>query len=101
MHRTRTLFLVLPALLLAAAPASASTTGSMPWDNILSTLADSATGTVIRALVTIAIVIGGIYWALSDNHNGLVRILKAVVVAGIVTGIAGFLGAFGITFATL
>lgn len=101
MQRTRTFLLVLPALLLMPTRASASTTGSMPWDNILAILADSATGTVIRAMVTIAIVIGGIYWALSDNHNGLVRIIKAVLVAGIVTGIVGFLGAFGIVFSTL
>lgn len=101
MQRIRTLLLVLPALVLVPSPAHASSTSSMPWDNILSLLADSATGTVIRAVVTIAIVIGGIYWALSDNQHGLVRILKALVVAGIVTGIAGFLGAFGISFATL
>lgn len=98
----RTLYLLLPTLILGlATPAHATTTGQMPWDNILSTLADSATGTVISALVTIGIVIGGIYWFLSDNQRGLVSILKAVIVAGIVTGITGFLGAFGISMATV
>lgn len=101
-HRIRTAFLLLPALTLGfAAPASATTTGQMPWDNVLSVLQDSATGTVTSALVTIGIVIGGIYWFLSDNQRGLVSILKAVVVAGIVTGITGFLGAFGISMAVV
>lgn len=98
--RTRSLALLvlfgLPAL-----PARASSTGTMPWDNILTTLSDSATGTVLAALVTIAIVVGGLYWAFSDNQSGLVKIIKAVVVAGIVTGITGFLGAFGISLATI
>lgn len=101
MQRIRTLLLLLPVLLLVPRAAHASTTEEMPWDSILSSLADSATGTVIRAVVIIAIAIGGIYWALSDNQNGLVRILKAVIVAGIVTGAATFVGSFGINFATL
>jgi type IV secretory pathway VirB2 component (pilin) len=102
-RRTASLRLVLTAVLFvaAAAPAGASTTGSMPWDNILSTLADSATGTVISALVTIGIVVGGIYWFLTDSQRGLVNILKAVIVAGIVTGLTAFLGAFGISMATV
>jgi len=73
----------------------------MPWDNILSTLATSATGTVITALVTIAIVAGGAYWALTDNQRGLVSIIKAVIVGGIVTGLTGFLAAFGISMAVV
>ncbi|MFW6012185.1 MAG: TrbC/VirB2 family protein [bacterium] len=100
MTRIRTLFLLAPAFL-AAAPARASETNNMPWDNILQTLADSATGTVTSALVTIGIVVGGIYWFLSDNQRGLVNILKAIVVAGIVTAITAFLGAFGISLATI
>ena len=101
MQRIRTLLLILPALVLSPAPAHASTTSAMPWDGILAALADSATGTVISALVTIGIVSGGIYWSFTDNHRGLVHIFKAVIVAGIVTGIGGFLGAFGISLATL
>lgn len=101
--RPRSPRVVLTTALLSAvsAPARATTTGTMPWDNILATLASSATGTVISALVTIGIVVGGIYWFFSDNQRGLVSILKAVIVAGIVTGITGFLGAFGISMAVV
>lgn len=97
-----TSFLTSVLLLAGAAPARASSTsGPMPWDNILSALADSATGPVISALVTIGIVTGGAYWFLTDSQRGLVNILKAVIVAGIVTGLTAFLGAFGISMAVV
>lgn len=100
--RPRVLRLVLTAaLFLVALPARATTTGTLPWDNILSTLADSAQGPVISALVIIGIVAGGAYWFFTDSQRGLVNIVKALVVAGIVTGITGFLGAFGISMATV
>lgn len=100
--RPRVLRLVLTAaLFLVALPARATTTGQLPWDNILSTLADSAQGPVISALVIIGIVAGGAYWFFTDSQRGLVNIVKALVVAGIVTGITGFLGAFGISMAVV
>lgn len=102
LRRPSRVVLTVFVFLAGATPARASTTtGPMPWDTILSALADSATGPVISALVTIGIVAGGAYWFLTDSQRGLVNILKAVIVAGIVTGLTAFLGAFGISMAVV
>lgn len=99
---SRSLRLVLTALLVVAAPrAWASTSGSLPWDNILGTLADSVQGPVISALVIMGIVAGGAYWFFTESQRGLVQIVKVVIVAGIVSGLTAFLGVFGISMATV
>lgn len=100
-HRLFTLLLLFPVALFGARPAYASTTGTLPWDNILGTLADSVKGPVISALIVMGIVAGGAYWFFSDNQRGLVQIVKALIVGGIVSGLAAFLGAFGITTALI
>lgn len=89
------------AVLVGAAPvpAWATTTGTLPWDNILRTIADSVQGPVISALVIIGLVAGGAYWFFTESQRGLVQIVKVLVVAGIVSGITAFLGAFGISMA--
>ncbi len=96
-----TLSLVLTGALAVAGalPARATTTGTLPWDNILQTIADSVQGPVISALVIIAIAAGGIYWAFTDSQMGLVRIIKSLIVAGIVSGLTAFLASFGISMA--
>lgn len=85
--------------LAAALPAEASTSGPLPWDNILSTIADSVQGPVISALVIMGICAGGAYWFFTESQRGLVQIIKVLVVAGIVSGLTAFLGAFGISMA--
>lgn len=85
----------------AALPARASSSGSLPWDGILSTLADSASGPVISALVTMGICAAGAYWFFTESQRGLVQIVKVLIVAGVVSGLTGFLGAFGISMAVV
>lgn len=101
--RRLSLAFVLTALFGAfgALPARATTTGTLPWDNILQTIADSVQGPVISALVIMAVAAGGAYWAFSDSQMGLVRILKAVIVAAVVSGLTAFLGVFGISMAVV
>jgi len=95
-------FLLTASLVFAApVPAWATTTGSLPWDNILATLADSVQGPVISALVIMGIVAGGAYWFFTESQRGLVQIVKVVIVAGVVSGLTAFLGAFGISMATV
>ena len=85
----------------AAAPAEATTSGSLPWDNILNTIAESVKGPVISALVVLGICAGGAYWFFTESQRGLVQIIKVLVVAGMVSGLTGFLGAFGISMAVV
>lgn len=85
--------------LAAAAPAEATTSGSLPWDNILNTIAESVKGPVLSALVIMGICAGGAYWFFTESQRGLVQIIKVLVVAGIVSGLTAFLGAFGISMA--
>jgi type IV secretion system protein VirB2 len=85
--------------LAAALPAEATTSGSLPWDNILTTIAESVQGPVISALVIMGICAGGAYWFFTESQRGLVQIVKVLVVAGIVSGLTAFLGAFGISMA--
>lgn len=87
--------------LAAAAPAEATTSGSLPWDNILNTIAESVKGPVISALVVLGICAGGAYWFFTESQRGLVQIIKVLVVAGMVSGLTGFLGAFGISMAVV
>ncbi|HLE84929.1 MAG TPA: TrbC/VirB2 family protein [Thermoanaerobaculia bacterium] len=100
---SRPLRFVLTTLLLvgAALPARATSTGTLPWDNILGTIADSVQGPVLSALVIIGMCAAGAYWFFSESQRGLVQVVKVVIVAGVVSGLTAFLGAFGISMATL
>lgn len=96
---SRSRFLLTGLAVLVAVPSWATTTGTLPWDNILQTLADSVQGPVISALVIFGLVAGGAYWFFTESQRGLVQIVKVLIVAGVVSGITAFLGAFGISMA--
>ena len=85
--------------LAAALPAEATTSGSMPWDSILNTLAESVKGPVLSSLIVMGLCAAGAYWFFTESQRGLVQIVKVLVVAGMVSGLTAFLGAFGISMA--
>lgn len=56
--------------LVAASPALAAGSGSaMPWDNLLTTIADSITGPVAKAIGVIAIALTGLGLAVSEGGS--------------------------------
>jgi type IV secretion system protein TrbC len=87
--------------LIAALPAEATTSGSMPWDSILNTLAESVKGPVLSSLIVMGLCAAGAYWFFTESQRGLVQIVKVLVVAGMVSGLTAFLGAFGISMAVV
>lgn len=100
-QRIRTVLLTLPLALLVTSPAYGASTGDLPWEGILKKLSDSVSGPVASALIIMGIVAGGAYWFFSENQRGLVQIVKALIVGGIVSGITAFLGLFNITTALI
>jgi type IV secretion system protein VirB2 len=76
--------LLLLAVVLAAGPALAGTTGgtAMPWETPLQSVADSISGPVAKAIGIIAIVITGIGFAFAEGGSAM---RKGV---GIVFGLA-------------
>ena len=97
----RPALLFLALALAGALPAFATTTGNLPWDSILGKIADSVQGPVLTALITLGICAGGAYWFFTESQRGLVQILKAVIVGGIVSGLTAFLATFGISMSLI
>ncbi len=72
------------AVLMIAWPArvlAATTTGTLPWDQPLTTLQNDLQGTVAHAVTTAAIIGTGILWSVSEHGTG-VRKMSAVAFGG-------------------
>jgi type IV secretory pathway VirB2 component (pilin) len=62
--------LTLVLALAATSPAlAAGAGGGMPWDNLLTTIADSITGPVAKAIGVIAIALTGLGFAISEGGS--------------------------------
>ncbi|MBI1684201.1 TrbC/VirB2 family protein [Caulobacter hibisci] len=93
--------LALAGVLMAvlAEPALASGSGSMPWDNMLTTVADSITGPVAKAAGVIAIAVTGLGFAFSEGgswmRKGIGVLFGLAVAFSASTFFLGFLGFTG------
>lgn len=88
-------------LLLPVQAQASSTSGKLPWNNILTTLEQNITGPTATAIILIAIAVGAIVWAVSEDNRGVIRILKAVVALGIVAGLTSLVSGLGISASTV
>jgi type IV secretory pathway VirB2 component (pilin) len=95
------LLVALYAVLCAAPAIAASSSGTMPWDGPITTLADDVQGPVITAGVIFAIVLGCLLLAFGDFSSGGKRIVLAIVAASIGLAILRFFSALGIVGAVL
>ena len=79
----------------------AATSGpALPWDTPLATIRDSLSGTVAHVLITVAIILMGIFFAFSE-HGGGARALFGILFGGAVAlGAISFMTALGWAGAT-
>lgn len=87
--------------LLWSLPASASQTGSLPWNEPLETLQENISGPTADTLMLIAIAVGAMLWGLADDNRGVHRMGKALAGLAIVAKLASLLTALGINAALL
>lgn len=103
-HRTVPVSCFLIGLLSArAASATTSTGGTLPWNNVLSLLAENISGPTASALIILGVLAAIFAWMFVDETRLLHRIVKTVIAAGMVAAVASgsLLSAFNITGATL
>ena len=83
---------------LATSAAFASTGGAaMPWDGPLQRLLDNLSGPTARALVLIAIVGCGLFWAFTRNEEGLKKLGQIAFGGAIAMGATVMLTSLGFT----
>ncbi len=76
--------------------ASAATSGpAMPWGGPLETIRDSLSGTVAHILVTIAIILTGIMFALGEGGSAARRIFGVAVGGAIALGAVSLMTSLG------
>jgi type IV secretory pathway VirB2 component (pilin) len=90
-------FYLLAASFAAPLAHAGTTTGNLPWNNVLDVLKANITGPTATAILLIAIAVGALYWAFSDDNRGVFRMLKGVVAMGIVVALGTLLSALGVT----
>jgi type IV secretion system protein VirB2 len=75
---------------------SAATTGPpMPWDGPLETIRDSLSGTVAHILVTVAIILTGILFALGEGGSAARRIFGVAFGGAIALGAVTLMTSLG------
>lgn len=92
------------ALVTVAAPAAHASTGGgspMPWDTPLQNLLNNLTGPTARALVIIAIVGCGLFWAFTRNEEGLKKLGQIAFGGAIALGAVAMITSLGFSGAVL
>jgi type IV secretion system protein VirB2 len=88
--------LVVALLAVCASAASASVAGAaMPWDAPLEAILSNFAGRTARALVIIAIVGCGLFWAFTRNEEGLKKLGQIAFGGAIALGAVALVAALG------
>ena len=83
-------------LVIVAPVASASTAGAaMPWDAPLAAILSNFAGRTARALIVIAIVGCGLFWAFTRNEEGLKKLGQIAFGGAIALGAVTLVAALG------
>ncbi|KQT04593.1 conjugal transfer protein TrbC [Rhizobium sp. Leaf391] len=94
--------LVVPIVLTTAAPALASSGGSLPWEGPLEQIQESITGPVAGYIALAAVAIAGGMLIFGGELNDFARrLVYVVLVAGILLGATTIVGLFGATGASI
>jgi type IV secretion system protein VirB2 len=89
-------------ILTTAAPAVASSGGSLPWEGPLEQIQESITGPVAGYIALAAVAIAGGMLIFGGELNDFARrLVYVVLVAGILLGATTIVGLFGATGATI
>lgn len=85
-----------------AAPALASSGGSLPWEGPLKQIQESITGPVAGAVALVSVAAAGMTLAFGGEMNDFTRVaLKVTLVLGLLLGITSIVGLFGATGASI
>ncbi len=85
-----------------AAPAFASSGGSLPWEGPLQQIQESITGPVAGAVALVSVAAAGMTLAFGGEMSDFTRVaLKITLVLGLLLGITSIVGLFGATGATI
>lgn len=91
-----------PIILASAAPALASSGGSLPWEGPLQQIQESITGPVAGAIALAAVAIAGGMLIFGGELNDFARrLMYVVLVAGILLGATQIVGLFGASGASI
>lgn len=91
-----------PIILASAAPALASSGGSLPWEGPLEKIQESITGPVAGYIALAAVAIAGGMLIFGGELNDFARrLMYVVLVAGILLGATTIVGLFGATGASI
>jgi type IV secretory pathway VirB2 component (pilin) len=94
--------LVVPIVFTTAAPALASSGGSLPWEGPLEQIQESITGPVAGYIALAAVAIAGGMLIFGGELNDFARrLVYVVLVAGILLGATTIVGLFGATGASI
>ena len=87
---------------LAPAVAHAATSGpAMPWDGPLALIRDSLSGTVAHIVITVAIILTGILFALGEEGSGMRRVAGIALGGSLALGAITFMTALGFAGAVI
>lgn len=82
--------------------ASAATSGPpMPWDGPLTLIRDSLSGTVAHIVITVAIILTGILFALGEQGSGMRRVAGIALGGSLALGAITFMTALGFAGAVI
>jgi type IV secretory pathway VirB2 component (pilin) len=82
--------------------AQAATTGpAMPWDTPLERIRDSLSGTVAHIVITVAIILTGILFALGEEGSGMRRVAGIALGGSLALGAITFMTALGFSGAVI
>jgi type IV secretion system protein TrbC len=94
--------LAVPIIFASAAPALASSGGSLPWEGPLEKIQQSITGPVAGYIALAAVAIAGGMLIFGGELNDFARrLVYVVLVAGILLGATTIVGLFGATGASI
>ena len=94
----------LSALALAAlvpGVAHAGGGGALPWDTGLNSILEGLQGGTARIILTIAVVVTGVLWAVSDHGTGIRRIMQIIFGGALALSAASWMTVFGLGGALL
>jgi type IV secretion system protein TrbC len=104
MIRKRLLLVLIAHVLLLwplLAAASTDTSGDLPWNAPLERLQENISGPTARALLFIAMALGGVMWSLADDNRGLFRAGKGLLILAALGTLTSLISTLGIQGALL
>ena len=89
--------IMLAVMTFAATSASASTTGTMPWDGPLDAIEQDLQGPVAHGLILVAIVATGLMWAFGEHGSSMRKVMGIAAGGAIALGATSMVTGLGMS----